>query len=349
MGLHCKKTKFYAVFDDWTNVMACRLRIQPRGGTANQLLQFMLAKNIERVADDVRVTGCHIPEWGVITAPDNDPDKAIELSLTGNSIYHDDVVDIIRKGLASNVVLKGHSFRISNYALPEFYRPIIGWSCENVTGYGSEHVVFHIRGGDILMPAHQDYYPIPFSYIDAVLKNTDASPVFVGQLEDSYYAEKLRERYPDAIYSKPQTAVEDFETLRRSSEIAVSISSFAWLAAWLSHATTIHLPVAGMLNPAQRPDIDLLPLDDPRYKFYRFDQFKWNATPSDIETLWQSRAHGLFSRNELAELKFYAARLTRAKSRSSRIKLYARAVLTSTADKIYRACSPLNWHGAVRR
>ncbi|MDR6102841.1 hypothetical protein QE369_003038 [Agrobacterium larrymoorei] len=326
--------------------MACRLRIQLRGGTANQLLQSMLAKNIERVAGDVWVTGCHIPEWGVIAPLDNDPDKAIELSLTGNSIYHDDLVDIIRKGLASNEVLKGHSFRISNYAPPEFYRPIIGSSCENVTGYGSEHVVFHIRGVDILTPAHQDYYPIPFSYIDAVLKNTDASPVFVGQLGDSYYAEKLRERYPNAIYSKPQTAVEDFETLRRSSEIAVSISSFAWL----SHATTIHLPIADMLNPAQRPDIDLLPLDDPRYKFYRFDQFKWNGTPSDIVTLWRSRPHGLFSRNELEGLKFYTARLKREKFGSSRAKLYARAVFTSTANKIYRAAwSSFNRRGAVTR
>ncbi|MQB21645.1 hypothetical protein DXT90_13505 [Agrobacterium tumefaciens] len=314
--------------------MACRLRIQPRGGTANQLLQFMLAKNIERVVGDVQVTGCHIPEWGLSTATVNNDDKAVELSLTGNYIFHKDVVDIIRKGLASKIVLKGHSFRISNYAPPEFYRSIIGSTCENLAGYGPGYVVFHIRGGDILTPAHQDYYPIPFSYIEAVLKNTNASPVFVGQLEDSYYAEKLRERYPNAIYSKPQTAVEDFETLRRSSEIAVSISSFAWLAAWLSHATTIHLPVAGMLNPVQRPDIDLLPLDDLRYKFYRFNQFRWNATPSDIETLWQNHEHALFSREELAELKLAAADRTRAKAHVARIKLYGRALITKFVSKI---------------
>lgn len=317
--------------------MACRLRIQPRGGTANQLLQFMLAKNIERVLGDVHVTGCHIPEWGLSAATENNDDKAVELSLTGNYIYHEDVVNIIRKGLASKIVLKGHSFRISNYAPPEFYRSIIGSTCETAAGYGPGYVVFHIRGGDILTPAHQDYYPIPFSYIDAVLNNTSSTPVFVGQLEDSYYAEKLRQRHPEAIFSKPQTAIEDFETLRKSSEIAVSISSFAWLAAWLSHATTIHLPVAGMLNPLQRPDIDLLPLDDMRYKFYRFDQFKWNATPSDIETLWQHREHVLFTREELAELKSSAADRTKAESRISRLKLYARALLTSAADRIYRA------------
>ncbi|WP_312807818.1 hypothetical protein [Agrobacterium cavarae] len=329
--------------------MACRLRIQPRGGTANQLLQFMLAKNIERVVGDVNVSGCHIPEWGLHAAADNHPHKMIELALTGNYIYHEDVVDIIRRGLASNILLKGHSFRMSNYAPPEFYRPLISSRCDNVKGYGSEHVVFHIRGGDILTPAHQDYYPIPFSYIDAVLENTNAVPVFIGQLENSYYAKKLHERYPNAIFSKPQTAVEDFETLRRSREIAVSISSFAWLAAWLSHATTIHLPVAGMLNPVQRPDIDLLPLEDPRYEFYRFDEFKWNATPSDIETLWQNRKHALFSREEMAEIKFSAADRTRAKSRRSRVKLYARALLTLSADKICQAaCSPLKWRGTVR-
>ena len=50
----------------------------------------------------------------------------------------------------------------------------------------------------------------------------------------------------------------------------LSVSTFAWLAAWLSKAVQIHLPVCGLFNPMQVPDVDLLPITDPRYTFHLF-------------------------------------------------------------------------------
>ena len=49
-----------------------------------------------------------------------------------------------------------------------------------------------------------------------------------------------------------------------------SVSTFSWLAAWLSEARRIVLPVSGLFHPVQSPDIDLLPLADPRYSFVLF-------------------------------------------------------------------------------
>jgi hypothetical protein len=49
--------------------------------------------------------------------------------------------------------------------------------------------------------------------------------------------------------------------------IAPAISSFAWLAAWLSEAETIYLPVGGMFNPIQSVDLMFLPLDEPEYRY----------------------------------------------------------------------------------
>jgi hypothetical protein len=42
------------------------------------------------------------------------------------------------------------------------------------------------------------------------------------------------------------------------------------LAAWLSQAKTIILPISGFYNPAQHRELDLLPVDDIRYRFFLF-------------------------------------------------------------------------------
>ena len=51
----------------------------------------------------------------------------------------------------------------------------------------------------------------------------------------------------------------------------LSISSFSWLAAWLSEkALSIHMPIYGLFEPRNRQTF-LLPVDDPRWRFYAID------------------------------------------------------------------------------
>ncbi|RWX78595.1 hypothetical protein EPK99_08315 [Neorhizobium lilium] len=302
------------------------LRVRPAGRTANQLLQYLFAANLQRLVADLEVYGYDLPEWNLVSEKPAHP-PARELRLTGQNLFCEDIVGLMRRKIVSNFVLSGLGFRMSNYAPVEFYRPRIVANLPHIKGYGDEHVVFHIRGGDILESAHPDYYPVPFSYIDAVLSRANAAPVFVGELDENYYSTRLRARYPDAIFSPPASPLEDFETMRRSRQIAIAISSFSWLAAWLSEADTIHLPVAGMLDPDLRPDIDLLPEDDARYSFYHFDPFRWNATPADIESLWQTREHRLLSREEIRTLKQNALQKIRLRRQWRKIKLHARARL----------------------
>ena len=58
-------------------------------------------------------------------------------------------------------------------------------------------------------------------------------------------------------------------TLRNAAHVVLSVSSYAWLATWLSEkAKTIHLPVAGLFSPLNRETF-LLPIGDPRYEFYK--------------------------------------------------------------------------------
>ncbi|MCC6736670.1 MAG: hypothetical protein IT534_11175 [Bauldia sp.] len=68
--------------------------------------------------------------------------------------------------------------------------------------------------------------------------------------------------------------------------MAVAVSTFSWLATWLSpRAETIALPVAGLFHPAARPDIDLLPIDDQRYRLYWSEVRTWGATPEELRRL----------------------------------------------------------------
>jgi hypothetical protein len=62
----------------------------------------------------------------------------------------------------------------------------------------------------------------------------------------------------------------DFDMIRQASNIAVGVSTFVWLAAWLSHADNIFMTVSGLLNPMQAIRNDLLPLGDARYHFWLF-------------------------------------------------------------------------------
>ena len=48
------------------------------------------------------------------------------------------------------------------------------------------------------------------------------------------------------------------------------MSTFAWLAAWLSDATNIVLPIFGIFNPRLFSLHDLLPFSEGRYRFYQF-------------------------------------------------------------------------------
>jgi len=122
----------------------------------------------------------------------------------------------------------------------------------------------------------------------------------------------------------------DFERLRSARHVVTSVSSFAWLATWLSDAQTIHVPVLGLLNPAQRPDVDLLPLDDPRYRFYRFPVRRWNGQQEDVDGLSREAHYPLMTRDEVAALLRQAASSTRAE----RLEVAAKTVVKGLLGRL---------------
>jgi len=161
-------------------------------------------------------------------------------------------------------------------------------------GGAEDELVISVRGGEILAGIHSDYVMIPIGFYKELIEKTGKKPVFFGQIDDNPYIADLRSQFPAASFVASRSPIEDFNFIRKSKNIVLSISTFAWMAAWLSDANKIYMPVCGIFNPAQHPGSMLLPLDDPRYEFILFpvyymgnvSDYRQIVTP--VDRLWHS-------------------------------------------------------------
>ncbi|MDR3535256.1 MAG: hypothetical protein P4L71_02025 [Acetobacteraceae bacterium] len=139
-----------------------------------------------------------------------------------------------------------------------------------------------VRSGDVVDGPSPDYPLTPPQFFADLIAQTGLTPVFMSQTEPNHYTDRLRRRFPDARFLESRGPMRGFETIRQSKNIAVGVSTFIWLAAWLSDADTIHLAVNGLFDPMQVPVADLLPFDDPRYHFHLFP-LNYGVGPADQE------------------------------------------------------------------
>ena len=139
---------------------------------------------------------------------------------------------------------------IDNFLPPDAYRGLFSAPPPEAPG-AEDELVCNIRQGDILDAHHPDYVLIPVDFYAELIESTGLRPVFCGQLEMTPYLETIKERFPAARFVPSRGAVGDFAFVRASRHIVPSVSSFGWLAAWLSAAEQIFMPVLGVLHPLQ--------------------------------------------------------------------------------------------------
>lgn len=161
-------------------------------------------------------------------------------------------------------------------------------------------LTIHVRAGDIWRPdggkgVNPEYHALPFSfYADVVQRRSWKRVVVVTEDPGDLMVQKLRAAYDATVLSS--SAVEDFARLRASTNLVLSVSSFAWWAAWLSRARRIYVPVAGLFDPgraARRPwrmQQDLWVNDEDRYQAItpRLCDRDWTGTPEDRARLLES-------------------------------------------------------------
>lgn len=262
------------------------IKITAYGNIGNQLFQYMLALAIKfRTGVPVLITGLDIPSFGIKSTKVRDEGFSIEIKNHAPPL--EAIVSLVKEVRHIDVNIRCLSTRMSYYSkhLSE-YRRYLKLKKSIYNGYDNSYLVINVRGAEISKGVHRNYIPIPLSFYEQIIIETALKPVFIGQLGDDKYSQSLRNKFPDALFPKFDSWEDDFNVIRSSVNIIPAISTFSWLASWLSEtAENIYFPVMGLYHPLARPDIDMLPVDDERYHFYVSNILEWSLPDETIEKL----------------------------------------------------------------
>ena len=261
------------------------------GAVGNRMIQYLAALALASRVPGVRLEKVHLYEWG-IQIPPTPVDPARTIVVTEPALDLDRLVAALIDGAADCVEIRTYAQRTENFLAPAAYRDLFGGP--STAGAAAHELLCNIRQGDVLDARHPDYVLIPIDFYAELVEQTGLSPVFMGQLEPTPYLDALSARFPHARYQPSQGATADFAFIRGSRNIVPAVSTFSWLAAWLSDAGRIFMPVLGLFHPLQARATHLLPLDDPRFRFTLFphhyavpvDDFA--AAHASIRGLWRA-------------------------------------------------------------
>lgn len=284
-----------------TSFPPTKLYLEPRGNLGNQMLQLVFAVSLQDQVPGLQVYGYDMPVWNLSNVGQmgwKHLTPSVRLRKTDGS----GLVELFRSGALRRAKLRDVPLRCTLFAPPARFQNLFPLPADARPVTREDELLINVRGAEILGAVHQDYGPVPVNWYRQLVEQTGLSPVFLGQIGQDYYSELLRESFPKARFVPSGGALTDFAAIRLAPHLAISVSTFSWLAAWLSEAQSIHMPVLGTFNPDQRPDIWMLPLDDPRYRFHRFAVRKWSASPAQIAALAGDLTVEAMSSDAVAEL-----------------------------------------------
>jgi Fe-S cluster biosynthesis and repair protein YggX len=287
--------------------------------------QLMFATDLkDRCRQPLKIEGYNIPEWNLHSDVSGAPSQGIFIGS-----------NLTRIGLLAKMIdhykprvidYDGLIWRYDNLSDRHSYERLFPEQPAIGIAVPEDHLLIHIRVGDVATHTNKYYGPLPVMYYRYLLEKTKLKPIFIGELSESGYVDTLKKAFPDAQMIGGESAVEDFATLRRARNVAIAVSTFSWLATYLSRsAGRIHVPVAGHFDPLFMPDSDLLPTDDERYVFHRVSRRAWARRYED-----QTGSIDDFSAadlNEIERLKLRAKMTTSIKSARVHFGLLRRLAL----------------------
>lgn len=254
------------------------------------MAQYLVAMRLRQLVGDLEVSGYNMPEWGLV-APVREQGNRAWPELSGNLFDLRQVARRMKAGKLDRASLSGFGFRLEHFPSSQESRKWFVSSGSAQEVLGDDELLINVRAEDILgRGIHPDYGLLPIGFYRALVRQTGLKPVFQGQIEAGPYVDGLLNALPEARVLPSQGAAADFQIIRQAKNVVLSLSSFTWIAAWLSEARQIHVPVYGFFNPRQRPDIDLLPVADARYRFYAFPVRQWTGSPVQLDDLRRDRS-----------------------------------------------------------
>jgi Glycosyl transferase family 11 len=285
------------------------LSVVHKGRTGNRLFQYFFCSELARRAGTHYVADVSIPDLAIRSEP-GPPCTDGFLHIEGKHEFDLSAIAMtLRESAQAGATFSGYAARVEYYDRDQC-RSLLNLHPDPGLGFGPEFLVINIRAGDIvqgptldLMSSgygrpyalsdlhdgiHPDYRPLPLSFYERLIRDTRLKPVFVGETDShTDYGIALRKRFPGAVFTGRQSPREDFLTLTGSAHLVLAVSTFSWLAGWFSGARTIHLPIAGFLDPLQRPDVNLIPSpSDARYILHPFPRVRWQGTADQVAELF---------------------------------------------------------------
>ncbi|HUN41742.1 MAG TPA: glycosyltransferase family 61 protein [Acetobacteraceae bacterium] len=244
--------------------------IEPKGRLGNQMMQYMVALKFRSLVPGTRFSNVSFPGWG-IHHPQLPLSGRLERAERQQHFEMDGLAARARAGTTKVIIYNGFGQRMENFLDASFYREVFRSTLANPYLFDKQYVVCPVRAEDVLDGRAGHHYPLtPVEFYADIVAGTGLKPVFMGQTAPNDYTNRLRERFPNALFLQTGNPMLDFEIIRQAKNIVLGVTTFGWLAAWFSHADHIFMAVSGMFNPMQYPPVDLLPFGDPRYRFYLF-------------------------------------------------------------------------------
>lgn len=272
---------------------------------ANRMLQLLSAHGLaaHAMAPDCAITGQDIPEWSLNGGRSGRGHRGWP-KLDGSALDVDWLMARVGDGTITTLRVAESVCNVR--LLPDRATANAVFDAGDQGHYPTTEgdLVIHVRLEDILEPGRNPGYgPLPLSWYRQLIADTGFRPVFVGQFGTDPYSKALKEAFPDAVILEGGSVLYDFQTIRNAHNVALGISTFSWLAAWLGTRGQIFLPVLGMLHPLQYPRIDLLPRDDLRFQFDLFEPRDWMADEAAMDAVIRgTTAPRRLARNDVTAL-----------------------------------------------
>lgn len=249
------------------------IELQP-GNLGNKMLQYMAAVKLANRIGSTNISSIRIPEFGIDIARTTKRTSPLRVrryqSKVSARLNFDDISAVVARDNTEKVVLNIYSSVFENLPSLDISRSLFPLK-PGVSGYGEDTLLINVRAAEILNAIHPEYTVIPADFYEEVIAETGLQPVFLGQVAgESKYLNHLKDRFPKAEFVPSQGALHDFSVIARSKNIVIAVSTFSWLAGWLSQADRIIMPLSGFMNPFQYPQADLIPADDKRFSYYLF-------------------------------------------------------------------------------
>ena len=261
-----------------TSTVKKQFIIESVGRLGNRMFQYMFANEVKEKSTefgfDVTVSGS-LEEWNILNER-LEYKKENVLYITKLHCFNLEYICSLFN-LYDTIVFSGLGFRYDYYRKNRITYSNLFVDNLDQKRYSSllkDRLVIHIRS-DTRRP-HPDYMPLPIDYLIYLIRNNShLTPLFMGQTDsDTLYNRLLKKTFSTCEFIRPHHSIlDDFHMIRSAENIIISISSFAWLASWLSVSNqNIHVPILGLYDPHRREDINLLPFGDNRYHFYQFNE-----------------------------------------------------------------------------